>query len=62
MDVSYQLVPNKPPEIHIMLLRYGNISELCLDLNIIVISSPWENLFEVLKGSLNATASGLTSS
>lgn len=49
MDGSYQLVANKPLEIHIMLLCFGNISELCLDLNIIVISSPWENFSEVLK-------------
>lgn len=39
VDGTYQLVANKPLGIHIMLLHFGNISELCLDLNTIVISS-----------------------
>lgn len=46
MDASNQLVANKQLEIHIMLLCFDNISELCLDFNIIVISSPWENFSE----------------
>lgn len=45
-----------------MLLHFSNMSELCLDLNTIVISILSDDLSEVLKGSLNATAPGLTSS
>ena len=61
VDGTYQLVRNKALEIHIC-DHFSNISELCLDLNTIVISSLWDDLSEVLKGSLNATAPGLTSS
>lgn len=62
VDGSYQLVANKPLEIHIMTLHFSNISELYLDLNTVVISSLWDDLSEVLKGGLNATAPGLPSS
>lgn len=51
VDVSYLLVANKPVEIYIILLHFGNISELCLDLNNTVISEMSDDLSEVLKGT-----------